>query len=585
MNAPEFAAADAAGNPLSRESLAGRKAVLIFLRHLGCPVCRMEIAELRRRGAEFAAAGAEVVVFVDSPEASVKAFVAETKPPFRLVADPEHRVYRAFGLARGGLREFTAPGAALRTLKATLRGHLHGKFEGDELQVPGDFVLAADGGVAFAHRGAHIGDNTPLDVLLAAVKGEAPPPAPGLSRRALLVAGAAGAAFAGAGGAAAVYNHRVDAIGAYDPAETEALYAGQTTLLFQRYPGLRGKLPWLPLGVYPTPVELLCGGEDAVEGRLPPEFLAGGKARLYVKRDDLTNPVYGGNKVRKLEHVLAEAKLAGRTSLLTVGGLGSNQCLATSIHGGRAGFAVDIALFDQPVTPHVIENLLADREAGANFVYGGGFVRTAYRAAARYAAREKPYYIPTGATTPLGDMGYVNAALELAAQVQAGILPEPDRLYVAAGSCGTSAGLIAGCKLAGLKTRVVAVQITEAIVANRYTIAANANAALAALRALDPAVPGVSVARDDFDVESAFFGPGYGAVTPEGQAAVESVRPALTLETTYTGKTLAACLDYCRRDTQGAVVLFWNTFNSARVAQAPGVEALPADVQAAIRGA
>jgi D-cysteine desulfhydrase len=301
-----------------------------------------------------------------------------------------------------------------------------------------------------------------------------------------------------------------------------------------------------------------------------------------VKRDDLTSPLYGGNKVRKLEHVLAEAKLAGRSRLLTVGGIGSNQCLATALHGKRLGFNVDICLFDQPITGHVKENLLADAKAGAHFVYGGGYVGTALKGISRYFSQSNAYYIPAGATTPLGDVGYVTAALELAEQVKAGVLPEPSRIFVAAGSCGTSAGLIAGLKLAGLRTRVTAVRITDAIVANARHIRGLAQLTLDALREMDPAVPAITVSLDDFDLETGYFGGQYGKITPEGEKAVAAA-PGLKLETTYTGKTLAACLDYCKNARPGETVVFWNTFNSAQVEQAGGPEALPPELQFVFR--
>lgn len=340
--------------------------------------------------------------------------------------------------------------------------------------------------------------------------------------------------------------------------------------LLRRYPGLSERLPWRALGRWPTPARRL--------ERLGPAL----GLELWLKDDGASAPRYGGNKVRKLEHVLAEAKLLGRKSLLTVGGIGSNQCLATTIHGRAQGFEVDIALFDQPVNEHVVDNLCSDQHFGAHFVYGGGFVRTAYRAVAQYASREAPYYIPAGASLPIGNAGYVTAALELAAQIKAGELPEPDYIYVAAGSCGTAAGLLAGCRLAGLRSKVVAVRITDAIVANAWNIAHNANALMAALRSFAPGMPDETFDAADLILETGFFGGGYGVVTPEGLAAVEAAKPALTLETTYTGKTLAAAVAHARRSSPETNILFWNTFNSAPVAKA-AVDELPAEIRAALR--
>jgi peroxiredoxin len=164
--APAFEVHDARGETISLSSLRGHKVVVIFLRHLGCPICRMELAELQRRHGELAAKNAEVIVFVESADESVAEFAKRDDVKFRLVGDPEKRVYAQWGVERGKLAAYLAPGAMLTALKATVRGHMHGRCEGSELQLPGDFIVDEEGNVAFAHRGRHIGDNTPLDTLL-----------------------------------------------------------------------------------------------------------------------------------------------------------------------------------------------------------------------------------------------------------------------------------------------------------------------------------------------------------------------------------------------------------------------------------
>src|SRR6185437_5602609 len=101
------------------------------------------------------------------------------------------------------------------------------------------------------------------------------------------------------------------------------------------------------VGHYPTPLEPL------------PQLSRPGSA-LWVKRDDLTHPLYGGNKVRKLERILAEARKKGATRLVTVGAVGSHHVLATTIFGTQAGFEVEAVLVPQPRTAHVVANLRAD---------------------------------------------------------------------------------------------------------------------------------------------------------------------------------------------------------------------------------
>ncbi len=167
--APAFDLDDARGERLTLERFRGRKVALIFLRHLGCPICRMELANLQRRQDELAQRKAEVVVFVESPAESVSEFARRKDVRFHVVADAQHAVYSAYGIERGTLAAFLAPGALGKALRATFRGHLHGRCEGSELQLPGDFIVDAEGKIAFAHRGTHIGDNTPLDTLLQAL--------------------------------------------------------------------------------------------------------------------------------------------------------------------------------------------------------------------------------------------------------------------------------------------------------------------------------------------------------------------------------------------------------------------------------
>lgn len=345
--------------------------------------------------------------------------------------------------------------------------------------------------------------------------------------------------------------------------------------LFARYPGLRSRLPWLPLATLPTPVE---------EWTPPVDF----HGRLYVKRDDLTSPLYGGNKVRKLEYLLAAARQRDARSLVTLGGLGTNQGLALALHGRAAGFAVEVALAPQPVTPDVRANLRGLLAAGAALRCartGPGCVLEAWRAVrARRAAGERPFFVPAGASTALSTVGYIAAALELAVQIEQGRLPIPDRIFVAAGTCGTAAGLVAGCKLAGLPTRVTAVRVFAAFRANRRTIIRLARDAVKLLRAAEPGIPDISIRSGDFDLLTGFLGPGYGAPTPGARAAIAWAAPWVPLETTYTGKALAACLDAGTTAAGAPTVVFWNTYNSAGFAQRADSDRAPPALRKVLTG-
>lgn len=385
--------------------------------------------------------------------------------------------------------------------------------------------------------------------------------------RRLLALGAGGVAVALAGGAAAWALSRVNRIPSYDAAELRWLRESTTNPLFDSFPALAERIPWRPLGRFPTPVEELPAGDAAGSG-----------ARLFVKRDDLSSAAYGGNKVRKLEYLLADAELGGRRTLVTLGGIGSNHALATAIHGAALGLESDLVLYGQPITQHVKRNLAAFLAANARVHYGGS-VPGAFAAAGRLVARRRhegraPYFVMVGGSSRLGCIGHVSAAFELAAQVAAGELPEPDRLFVPLGTCGTAAGLVIGLRLAGLRTRVCAVRVADPFPASAATVRWMAQDLADFLHRADPAVPRLQITTADFEVLTGYLGTGYGFPTRDGEVAVRRLGNRLTLETTYTAKTLAACLDCCAGHGREQKLLFWNTFSSAPLASAaPGQEA------------
>jgi D-cysteine desulfhydrase len=181
---------------------------------------------------------------------------------------------------------------------------------------------------------------------------------------------------------------------------------------------------------------------------------------------------------------------------------------------------------------------------------------------------ERPHRVATGGSSPAGNAGFVSAALELAEQVRAGACPEPAEIWVAVGTGGTFAGLLAGCALAGLRSRVVGVLVTDILPPSERSLRRAALATVLRLRRLDPSVPEVRLAAADFELVRDQLGPGYGAPTPAAREAVAAAAACgLQLETTYTGKCLAAL---CERARRGALapgpVLFWNTYNAVDVA-------------------
>ena len=147
--------------------------------------------------------------------------------------------------------------------------------------------------------------------------------------------------------------------------------------------------------------------------------------QLWVKRDDESGTLYGGNKPRKLEFLLGDALADGKRSVLTFGGIGTHHGLATAICARAVGLRAILALLKQPVTEHVRRCLLLDYAAGAEMHYARDRAALVTARALRICGRELlrgelPYIIPTGGTSPLGTLGYVNAAFELQEQISNG---------------------------------------------------------------------------------------------------------------------------------------------------------------------
>lgn len=298
----------------------------------------------------------------------------------------------------------------------------------------------------------------------------------------------------------------------------------------------------LALGTAPTPVRPLDLGLG-VETWLKDESVFGDGG-------------WGGNKVRKLEWIIPEAQRRGARTLFTVGGIGTHWGLACALYARDHGIATVLGLVDQPVDDHVREQLARLEASGARLHRYPSPLRL--RLAAPYLlARYRPWYLPAGGSNTFGTLAYVDVALEIAAQVAAGDLPEPGTVVVPVGSGGTVTGLALGLRLAGLDTRVLGVVVNDMLRLDAVAMArlARRTVQLLAERGLAD-VPAVT--ESDFDLRPDWLGTTYGDPTP---ASVAEVRRAgdegLELEPVYTGKALAAVRDL--GDTLAGPVLWLNT--------------------------
>jgi 1-aminocyclopropane-1-carboxylate deaminase/D-cysteine desulfhydrase-like pyridoxal-dependent ACC family enzyme len=327
------------------------------------------------------------------------------------------------------------------------------------------------------------------------------------------------------------------------------------------------------IGRYPTPVQRLSS-------------LSTDDGELWVKRDDLTNDAYGGNKVRKLEHILERARQRSARRILTFGAAGSHHVLATTLHGRRAGFDVAAILTPQPRSEHAVGNLRVALSLGLEPIRAPSMALAPVVLAT--VVRQGDFVVGPGGSTLDGTLGYVDAAFELAEQIEDGVLPVPDAIVVALGSGGTAGGLLAGmtgAKPAGApsaslgpslqETRLIAVRIVSPVLMGRQ------RALLLAWRAARHRRLDVSwndlAAR--LVVEPNFLGGGYAQATAAGDRATDlAERAGLALDSTYTAKAFAAALDLVEK-ARFPCVLYWHTLSSARLEpMLEGAPLLPAEL-------
>ncbi len=332
--------------------------------------------------------------------------------------------------------------------------------------------------------------------------------------------------------------------------------------LFSRWPELQGRLPHMPLANLPTPVE-----------RLDPPLGAGVRAPgagLWIKRDDISGHLYGGNKVRKLEFILADALQRGAEVLWTVGAVGSHHALACALYGQAHGLKVHIVHFPQPPNTHVqsVLSALSATDAQLHLTRHASLMPLAMARTHASLSRRHPRkvaFVPPGGSNTLGTIGYVAAAIELADQIAAGLAPQPARIYVPVGSTSTFAGLWLGCKLAGLKTEVIGVRVVDLVAANALNAARLIRSASALLHAAAPSIPLVDPDPGALQIRHGYFGQTYGASTRRGDRATHLFASmGHDLDPTYTAKVAAGLLDELNRPNLRPLgpVLFWQTLSS-----------------------
>jgi D-cysteine desulfhydrase len=305
----------------------------------------------------------------------------------------------------------------------------------------------------------------------------------------------------------------------------------------------------IPLALTPTPVEPL------------PHLARRHGVELLVKRDDLTGAPLTGNKVRKLEFLLAEAKEQRADTVITCGGAQSNHCRATAIAARRLGMhSVLLLRVPDPSNPPPVDgNLLLDRLVGAEVHWVTPAEYEEREALFSQVADElraggrRPYVVPEGGSNALGAWGYVRCVEEL----QGELPPGSATLVYAAGSGGTGAGLILGVKLMRLPWRVVGFNVSED---RDYFVRAIGEIVEEAIRRFDLEV---TVARDEIEIVDGYVGRGYAQSRPEELRLIADVAraEALLLDPVYTGKAFYGMTCELERDPRsfGERIVFLHT--------------------------
>lgn len=312
-------------------------------------------------------------------------------------------------------------------------------------------------------------------------------------------------------------------------------------------------VPHLNIGFYPTPIEELTRFREAI----------GGGPRLLIKRDDYTGAGMGGNKVRKLEYVLAQAIADGADVAITIGSEKSNHARVTAALCARLGLRCILVLNRMAHNNDSLKpaSVAFDEIVGAEIHFvtdRKDRMPTLQSIAERLLGEGKRVVeIPLGASTSLGALGYVRAVEEAVAQLKAMDIT-PDYIFHSSSSGGTQAGLIAGCKLFGLESAQIIGVSPDDPAASIAAEVKRISGSVGELLGIDD-----DVLRKDVTVLDEFVGDGYGLASAESTTALSLLArtEGILLDPIYTAKAMAALIYWIKRGriTEKETALFWHT--------------------------
>jgi len=311
------------------------------------------------------------------------------------------------------------------------------------------------------------------------------------------------------------------------------------------------RLPRIQFAHLPTRVEPLSRLSSILNG-----------PSIYIKRDDQTGLAMGGNKSRKLEFLIAEAKAQGAKMLITAGAMQSNHCRQTAAAAALFGFECQLVLISPKGKsqsadqfPQASGNLLLDLLFGAEIIWCNKEDRETVLDATfkdAWISGQRPYLIPYGGSNPIGATGYVYAMQELIEQEV-----ESDWIVFPSSSGGTQAGLTLGAREFGFSGSILGISVDEPadILAERVAQLATQTADTLGIKA--------TFSSSNVNVNADYLGGGYGVMSEIEKESIKlfAQNEGILLDPVYTGRAAAGMIDLIRKGffTKDQSVLFWHT--------------------------
>lgn len=327
--------------------------------------------------------------------------------------------------------------------------------------------------------------------------------------------------------------------------------------LFQAYPQLGKTLKHIDMCTLPTPIQHLRKFGKAI-----------GHPQIYIKRDDLSGDLFGSNKVRAIEFLLASANSDGGN--VVVGLAGTSMALATNIYAHKFGIPITTILLNQTHTREAQRNLQYFQHVNAKLIAVNNLAdmqtTVAHLSATSHEEHGHDAFI-LSPMSPLGMCGYINAIFELKQQIENGELPEPDFIYLSTGLLGTVAGFTLGLKAAGLKTQLIGcnqVQSRDDLLSETQKLSDFFNDAMTFLKANADDFPDLSISADDIHFQT-LTGDESQKSMPQFIDLLERMQALenITLDLTWTARAVYTLEnDIKSGKLDGKTVLYWHTHNS-----------------------